>query len=154
MDTQPSWAAGQRILAVTLNEMLSDVGFVEDLTARTTTSTTYADASGGALTLSAVAPIAGSLMATLCARVDQAASINVLSSYTLTGSVSGVLYAASDIRACQWANSSSAGPFSAVLKATGWQPGETVTMQAQHRIASAGTGNIRYRSLALEALNA
>lgn len=127
--------------------------WAEDATNRTTTSTTYAAASAG-LSITIVVPPSGKVLVRMCVRCDNSSSVNTLSDFNVSGSVSGSLYAAGDANAAQWNGSTSVGPLAKEEMITSSNIGETLTITAQHRVNSASTGNLRYRTLSALAMGA
>ncbi|MGV9888398.1 hypothetical protein [Streptomyces sp. NPDC003395] len=124
---------------------------VRDTTNRTVTSQTYVN---GSSTLSAqiTAPQSGQVEVMIGVRCDNSAGANTLTHYDASGSVSGVIYAASDdTPAIQWAGTTSAGPLTTV-ETINCTAGETVTVTLKHRVAVPSTGNLRYRYLRLRQL--
>lgn len=139
--------AGNIPVVGTINQLATVA--TEDITARTVTTTAYGNGSS-LLSLTSVVPASGKALITVLARMDNASAVNTLTSFTVTGSTSGSLYAASDAKAAQWNMASSAGPLVTQTLITGAIPGETITVACQHRVASASTGNIRYRSITIQ----
>jgi hypothetical protein len=137
---------GALTLAGTLNLASS---FIEDATNRTTTSTSFVNSSG-TLSTTLVVPPSGKVLIVLAVRCDNSGNSNTLSDYNVSGTSSGTIYSAQDASAIQWNSSASAGPFMNMRIVTG-SAGETITVTAQHRVV-ANTGNLRYRSLLLQAL--
>jgi hypothetical protein len=124
---------------------------VRDTTNRTVTSQTYVN---GSSTLSAqiTGPQSGQIEVTIGVRCDNSAGANTLTHYDASGSVSGVIYTASDdTPAIQWAGNTSAGPLTTV-ETINCTAGETVTVTLKHRVAVPSTGNLRYRYLRLRQL--
>ena len=124
--------------------------FSEDTTNRTVTSTSYVNGSG-TLSDTIVGPQSGLVEVTFGVRCDNSAGANTLSSFDASGSVTGTIYtASSDVPSTQWADTTSAGPFT-VTQVIACTAGETVTVTLKHRVVS-GTGNLRYRFLKLRQL--
>lgn len=144
-----TWAPGDVITATKLN--LGSV-FAEDTTVATTSIATGSyDNSTRLLSVSLTAPASGRIEAILAVRCDNSSGVNTLSDLLISGTVSGTLFSPSTTTAVQWNGAASAGPFSTARQIT-CVAGETITITAQHRVASASTGNFRYRQITAKSL--
>lgn len=120
---------------------------VEDTTSRTTTSGTYADASGGALSAAVVVPASGAVVVELRSTQRNSAATNTITSWSATGSVSGTLYTANDTAALIVTGTSNIS-VDLSYRLSGMSVGETLTVTMQHKV-SGGTGTMDYRVLLL-----
>lgn len=121
----------------------------EDTTLRTTTSTSFADVT--LLSVSVTVPPSGLVFVAGALRHGLTASgVYGYSSFTATGSVSGVIQTASQTRSAQtgYPTITADGSDHLSMIFTSANPGETLTVKWQHSIASAGpTYNLYYRNL-------
>lgn len=121
----------------------------EDTTTRTTTNTSFEDTT--LLSVSVTVPPSGKVYVSGALRHGLTASgVYGYSSFTATGSTSGVIQSASQSRSAQTGYPSLTADGSDHLSMifTSTNPGETLTVKWQHSIGSAGpTYNLYYRNL-------
>jgi hypothetical protein len=124
------------------------VAYTEDTSVRTSTSTSYVDVS--TLSTTIVVPPSGKVQIVGYVNHYNNATSTSYSDLVVSGSVSGSLRAATDSRAMQTANFTSAGATVACCSLpvviTSANVGETLTVKFQHRV-SGGTGQWSYRSI-------
>ncbi|MFD7410613.1 hypothetical protein [Kitasatospora purpeofusca] len=135
-----AWAAINPVLGAS---------FVEDTTQRAITSTSYADVSTLAATITV--PPSGKVEAILTCRQFNSTSTITSTSFRATGSSSGTLYTENDVNAA----SSSDGdtPQQVLVRQITGTAGETLTVTFKHRVTS-GTGGCYYRGISLKGLAA
>lgn len=136
--------AGQRLTAGLLSIESTQV---EDTTSRTTTSGTYANASGGAFSASVVVPASGAVVVELRSTQRNSGATNTITSWNATGSVSGTLYTANDNAALIVTGTSNV-PVDLSYRLSGMSVGETLTVTVVHKV-SGGTGTMDYRIILL-----
>lgn len=135
------WRAGQRLTAGLLTIESSQV---EDTTSRTTTSTSYTDASGGAFSTSVIVPASGAVVVELrSTQRNSGGATNTITSWSGVGSVSGTVYSPNDTAALIVAGTSNV-PVDLSYRLSSLTPGETLTVTMKHRV-NAGTGTFDYR---------
>lgn len=138
------WRAGQRLTAGLLTIESSQA---EDTTSRTTTSTSYTDASGGAFSTSVIVPASGAVVVELRATQRNSAGNNTITSWAGVGSISGTVYSANDVAALI-VNGTQNIPVDLSYRLASLTPGETLTVTMQHRV-NASTGTYDYRQILL-----
>jgi hypothetical protein len=124
-------------------------GWAEDTTGSTNTSTTYADAAGGAFSATCIVPPTGRVLVDIRCTQRAPAGLNAHTSWRATGSVSGTQYTENDTAALV-VNGANNISLSLRHRLTGLTPGETLTVKTLHRMNAAGTQTIAYRSILLE----
>ncbi|MET8982147.1 hypothetical protein ABZX85_41845 [Streptomyces sp. NPDC004539] len=124
-------------------------GWSEDAVTTTNTSTTYADAVSGAFSATCTVPPTGRVVVNIRCTQRATGTLNALTSWRATGSSSGVRYTENDDSALVVPG---ANNLSLNLRQplTGLTPGETLTVKTLHRLNSATTQTIAYRSIFLE----
>ncbi|MFF3622326.1 hypothetical protein [Streptomyces sp. NPDC002467] len=143
MGTQ--FRAGQRLTAALLT---IDNTQVEDTTSRTTTATTYGNASGGAFSASVTVPASGQVLVEIRSTQRNSTTNNSITSWTATGSVSGTVYTANDTAALI-VNGVQNNSVDLSYRLTGLSVGETLTVTTQHKVNAASTGTFDYRLILL-----
>jgi hypothetical protein len=122
--------------------------YVEDLTSRTTTSTSYTAVSTLAATI--VVPPSGRVAIDVYVNHYNNGTAQSYSDVQVVGSVSGTLRSPTDTKATVTANFTSAGATAATGTIPTYQPsanpGETLTITLMHRVTG-GTGQWSYRSI-------
>lgn len=136
--------AGQRLTAGLLT---IENNQVEDTTSRTTTSTSYTDASGGAMSTSVVVPASGQVIVEIRSTQRNSGATNTITSWTASGSTSGTVYSANDTAALIVGGTSNSS-LDLSYRLSSLTPGETLTVTIKHRVG-AGTGTFDYRILML-----
>ncbi|MFF9097554.1 hypothetical protein ACF1AX_31085 [Streptomyces sp. NPDC014802] len=122
----------------------------EDTASRTTTSTTYTDATGGAFSCSVTVPPSGKVMVAIRSTQRNSGSLNTITSWRAVGSTSGTVYTENDTAALIWSGSGSTNlSLSLVKRLSGLVPGETLTVTTKHRVNSASTATFDYRQIVL-----
>ncbi|MGW0131884.1 hypothetical protein [Streptomyces sp. NPDC003299] len=125
----------------------------EDATTKTTTSTSFADASGGAFTCSVVVPPSGRVMVSVRATQRNSANLNTITSWRAVGSTSGQVYTENNEAALiapgAVMGSTNNISLSLVKRLSGLVPGETLTVTTKHRVNSASTATFDYRHIAI-----
>ncbi|MEW2250385.1 hypothetical protein AB0907_23950 [Streptomyces sp. NPDC006975] len=122
----------------------------EDTASRTTTSTTYTDATGGAFSCSVTVPPSGKVMVAIRSTQRNSGSLNTITSWRGVGSTSGTVYTENDTAALIWSGSGSTNlSLSLVKRLSGLVPGETLTVTTKHRVNSASTATFDYRQIVL-----
>lgn len=139
------WLAGQRITAA---KLAVENAQSEDTTTRTTASTSYTDASGGALSASVVVPASGQVVVSIRSTQRNSSTTNTITSWTASGSSSGTVYSANDTAALIVGGTANLS-LSLRHRLTGLAVGETLTVTIKHRV-NAGTGTFDYRLILLE----
>ncbi|MFC9821368.1 hypothetical protein ACFWG6_30810 [Streptomyces erythrochromogenes] len=143
MGTQ--YRAGQKLTASLLTTYSAQS---EDTTSRTTTGTSYGNASGGAFTAAVVVPSSGEVRVEMRSTQRNSGATNTITSWTGSGSSSGTVYNANDTAALIVGGTANQ-PVDLSYRLTGLIPGETLTVTMQHRV-SAGTGTFDYRHILLD----
>ncbi|MBZ3918206.1 hypothetical protein [Streptomyces acidiscabies] len=146
----PSWLPGMRITA---DRITVSSAQTEDTTpGRTTASTTYTDASGGAFSASVVVPMSGTVMVSIrSTQRNSATNINTVTSWQGVGSVSGTVYSPNDNAALIWAGGGTTNlSLGLRYRLSGLVPGETITVTTKHRVSGASTATFDHRSIQLE----
>jgi hypothetical protein len=149
--TGTSTFTGNVTLAGTINLPSS---FNEDTTTRTTASTSFTDASGGAFSSTITVPPSGKVWVHVRSTHRNSSTLNSITSFTASGSTSGTAYSANDNAALinpgsAMGNNNLSLSLSHLL--TGLVAGETLTVTSKHRVSSASTMTMDYRSIGLEA---
>ncbi|MEH0547279.1 hypothetical protein QA802_30600 [Streptomyces sp. B21-105] len=120
----------------------------EDTASRTTTSTTYADASGGAFSTTVTVPPSGKVMVAIRTTQRNSGALNTVTSWQAVGSTSGTVYSANDNAALIWSGSGTTNlSLSLTKRLSGLVAGETLTVTMKHRVSSASTATIDYRNI-------
>jgi hypothetical protein len=137
-------------LAEDVNDLITVAnGEAEDTTTRTTASTTFTDASGGAFSLAITVPPSGSVMISVRSTQRNSGSLNTITSWQAVGSTSGTVYSANDGAALIWSGSGTTNLSLCLTKRlTGLVAGETLTITTKHRVNSASTATFDYRHIA------
>ncbi|MGJ5897961.1 hypothetical protein ACSCBZ_39345 [Streptomyces niveiscabiei] len=145
----PSWLPGMRITA---DRITVSSAQAEDTTlGRTTASTTYTDASGGAFSASVVVPMSGIVMVSIRSTQRNSGSLNTITSWQGVGSVSGTVYSPNDNAALIWAGGGTTNlSLGLRYRLSGLTPGETLTVTTKHRVSGASTATFDHRSIQLE----
>lgn len=121
----------------------------EDTTSRTTSSNTYANASGGAFSATVTVPQSGSVFVSMRVTQRNSMAANTITSWNATGSTSGSLYANNDNAALINGQTYNL-PSSLAYLFEGLVPGETVTVTMVHRVNNvSSTGTFDYRQIIL-----
>ena len=144
------WLPGMRITADRINVYSAQA---EDTTlGRTTASTTYTDASGGAFSCSVVVPLSGVVMVSIrSTQRNSSGSTNTVTSWQGVGSVSGTVYSPNDNAALIWSGNNTTNlTLSLRYRLSGLVPGETLTVTTKHRVSGASTATLDHRSIQLE----
>jgi hypothetical protein len=140
------WRAGQRLTA---SRLAIESAQVEDTTTRTTTSTSYGNAStGGAFSTSVIVPASGAVVVELRATQRNSGANNVITSWNASGSTSGTRYTANDVAALI-TNGTQNQPVDLSYRLESLTVGETLTVTMQHKVNVASTGTIDYRQILL-----
>ena len=135
-------------MAEDVNDLITVAhGEAEDTTSRTTTSTSYTDASGGAFSLAITVPPSGVVMVAIRSTQRNSGSLNTITSWQAVGSTSGTVYSANDTAAVIVGGTSNLS-LSLVKRLTGLVAGETLTITMKHRVNSASTATFDYRHIA------
>lgn len=137
--------SGQRLVTTDLNE---DSDFLEDTTSGTTTSTTFTNLSTGAFELSLVVPASGKVSVDLRATGRNSGANNSVTSWTASGSSSGVVYTENNTAAVIVTGAANVS-LSISHLLTGLEPLETLTVRMLHRVNVASTATFDYRSIRL-----
>ncbi|MFE2329921.1 hypothetical protein ACFXD5_39480 [Streptomyces sp. NPDC059385] len=137
--------AGQRLTASLLTAQSAQS---EDTTSRTTTSTSYGNASGGAFSASVVVPASGWVMVEMRATQRNSTTNNTITSWNASGSTSGTVYTANDIAALI-VNGTQNQAIDLSYRLASLVPGETLTVTMQHKVNAASTGTYDYRQIIL-----
>ncbi|MER5715708.1 hypothetical protein [Streptomyces sp. NPDC002132] len=128
--------------------------FAEDAATRTTTSTTYGNASA-ALSRTITVPPSGKVWVYLRVTQRNSTTSNTITSFNASGSTTGSVYTANDTAAMIHAGAAFGAnniSFSLTHLLTGMIAGETLTVTFQHRVNNAAsTGTFDYRSIGLAA---
>ena len=140
------WFAGQIITAAHLT---IESAQAEDTSTRTTTSTTYTDASGGAFSASVVVPASGAVTVMIRSTQRNSTTNNTITSWTGVGSTSGTVYSAND-NAAIIVNGTNNFSLSLRYRLSGLTAGETLTVTTKHRVNTASTATFDYRIIILE----
>jgi hypothetical protein len=142
------WQPGMIITASRLNV---DTVQAEDTTVgRTTTSQTYADATGAPLSASITVPASGAVMVQIrSTQRNSSATLNTITSWTGVGTVSGTLYSANDNAALIVTGTNNLS-LSLRYRLQGLSVGETLTVTMKHRVNSPSTATMDYRLILLE----
>ncbi|PWG08785.1 hypothetical protein DF268_36050 [Streptomyces sp. V2] len=143
------WRAG---MTITTGRLAVESAQNEDTTAgRTTTSTTYADASGGPFSASVLVPASGMVWVNLRTTQRNSSTTNTITSWQGTGSISGSVYTPNDNAALIWSGNNVTNlSLSLRYRLSGLTPGETLTVTTKHRVSGASTAIIDHRSIQLE----
>jgi len=125
----------------------------EDTTAgRSTASTAYTDASGGAFSAQAVVPVSGKVAVEIRSTQRNSSTSNTITSWQAVGSVSGTVYSPNDNAALITPGSNNQ-PLDLRKHLSGLVPGETLTVTTKHRVNNAATqGIFDYRLILIEGL--
>lgn len=145
--------AGALTLSGTINLFTQ---FVEDATTASTSSTTYGN-SNRTLQGAIVVPPSGKVSVTISTKQRNSASLNSVTSFSASGSVSGTAFTPADNSALIapgniLGNSNLDGTRTYTLSSL--SPGETLTVTMQHRVSGASTSSFDYRSIHLAAAGA
>ncbi|MER7517769.1 hypothetical protein [Streptomyces sp. NPDC126499] len=125
-----------------------DSNEAEDTSSRTTTSTTFTDASGGALSTTITVPPSGRVMVAIRSTQRNSGSLNTITSWRGVGSTSGTVYTENDNAALIWSGSGTTNlSLSLTKRLTGLVAGETLTVTMKHRVNSASTATFDYRCI-------
>ncbi|MGJ5898540.1 hypothetical protein ACSCBZ_42380 [Streptomyces niveiscabiei] len=124
-------------------------GWAEDAVTTTNTSTTYADALSGVFSATCTVPPTGRVTVTIRCTQRATGTLNALTSWRATGTASGIRYAENDDAALVVPGANNLS-LSLRHPLTGLAPGETLTVKTLHRLNSATTQTIAYRSILLE----
>lgn len=138
------WKAGQTITAL---KLAVETNQNEEAISRTTTATSYGNASGGAFTCAVTVPASGTVVVEMRSTQRNSGATNTITSWTASGSTSGVVYTANDAAALIVGGTANAS-HDLAYRLTGLTPTETLTVTMQHRV-SAGTGTFDYRLIML-----
>lgn len=139
------WRAGQRITA---GKLAIENSQSEDTTSRTTTSTSYTDASGGAFAATLVVPASGQVVVEIRSTQRNSGATNTLTSWSASGSTSGTVYSANDGAAIIVGGTANLS-LDLSYRLTGLTVGETITVTMKHRVG-AGTATMDYRFIRLQ----
>ncbi|MFB6517434.1 hypothetical protein [Streptomyces sp. NPDC056401] len=140
------WKAGQTITA---GKLAVENAQNEDLASRTTTSTSYGNTlTGGAFTAAMTVPASGQVVVEIRSTQRNSSTTNTITSWTASGTSSGVVYSANDVAALITGGVANA-PVDLSYRLTGLSVGETLTVTMQHRV-SGGTGTFDYRQIRLQ----
>ncbi|MER5482911.1 hypothetical protein ABT024_06805 [Streptomyces sp. NPDC002812] len=140
------WKAGQTITAA---KLAVENAQSEDTATRTTTATGYGNAAtGGAFTAVVVVPASGQVVVEMRSTQRNSGATNTITSWTASGSASGVVYSANDNAALIIGGTANVS-VDLSYRLTGLAIGETLTVTMQHRV-SAGTGTFDYRYIRLQ----
>ncbi|GAQ52056.1 hypothetical protein a10_01837 [Streptomyces acidiscabies] len=143
------WLPGMRITA---DRMTVTSAQSEDATVgRSTSSTTYTDASGGALSAQVVVPQSGVVMVEIrSTQRNPTAGANAITSWQAVGTVSGTVYSPNDAAAL--INTGTANTSLDLRhRLPGLTPGETLTVTIKHRVNNASSSGIfDYRTVLVE----
>ena len=132
-------------MAEDVNDLITVAhGEAEDTTSRTTTSTTFTDASGGAFSLAITVPPSGAVMVAIRSTQRNSGSLNTITSWQAVGSTSGTVYSANDTAAVIVGGTSNLS-LSLTKRLSGLVAGETLTITTKHRVNSASTATFDYR---------
>jgi hypothetical protein len=140
------WFAGQ---IITASHLTVESTQVEDTSSRTTTSTSYTDASGGAFSASVVVPASGAVAVSIRSTQRNSGANNAITSWTATGTTSGTVYSAND-NAALIVNGTNNFSLSLRYRLSGLTSGETLTVTTKHRVNTASTATFDYRIIILE----
>lgn len=134
-------------LADDVNDLLT-VGDneAEDTSSRTTTSTSYTDASGGAFSTTITVPPSGRVMVAVRSTQRNSTTLNTITSWQAVGSTSGTVYSANDGAAIIVKGTDNVS-LCLTKRLTGLSPGETLTVTTKHRVNSASTATFDYRCI-------
>lgn len=146
MGTQ--YRAGQNLTASLLTTTSTQV---EDTSSRTTTGTSYGDASGGTFSAAVVVPSSGEVMVEMRSTQRNSGASNTLTSWTASGSSSSTVYSANDTAALA-VNGTQNQAVDLSYRLTGLIVGETLTVTMQHRVG-ANTGTFDYRQIILTGMH-
>lgn len=141
--------ASQRLVTTDLN---MDSDFIEDTTTSTTTSLSFTDLATGAFSLSLLVPASGKVRVSLRATGRNSTTQNCITSWNATGTSSGSVYTANDRAAIIVAGTNN---FSLSLShlLMNLTPLETLTVTMVHRVNSASTATLDYRSIFLDGVS-
>lgn len=123
----------------------------EDTTSRTTTGTTYGNATGGAFSAAVVVPASGQVRVEIRATQRNSGANNTITSWTGVGSTSGTMYTANDTAAIIVVGTNNA-PVDLSFQQSNLVPGETFTVTMQHKVNTASTGTFDYRLILLSGM--
>jgi hypothetical protein len=137
--------AGQRLTASLLTVRNAQA---EDANTRTTTSTTYTDASGGAFSASVTVPASGEVGVEIRSTQRNSTTNNAITSWLGSGSTSGTVYSPNDTAALI-VNGTQNQSVDLSYRLAGLVPGETLTVTTQHKVNSASTATFDYRLILL-----
>ena len=145
-----NWLSGMKITAARLKV---DSAQNEDTTSRTTSSNTYTDASGGAMTAAVIVPMSGKVAVEVrSTQRNNTAATNTITSWNGVGSVSGAVYSNNDTAALIVTGTGNM-PLDLRYHLSGLVPGETLTVTIKHRVNNAASvGTFDYRQIMLEGL--
>ncbi|MFF9238375.1 hypothetical protein ACF1AY_15780 [Streptomyces sp. NPDC014776] len=119
----------------------------EDTASRTTTSTSYADATGGVFSCSVTVPPSGKVMVAIrCTQRNSSSTLNAITSWQAVGSTSGTVYSPNDTAALI-VNGTNNISLCLTKRLTGLVPGETLTVSLKHRVNSPSTATCDYRNI-------
>jgi hypothetical protein len=136
-------------VATDVNGLITvDSNEAEDTSSRTTTSTTFTDATGGAFSTTVTVPSSGRVVVSIRSTQRNSGSLNTITSWRAVGSTSGTVYTENDAAALIWSGSGTTNlSLSLVKRLTGLVAGETLTVTMKHRVNSASTATFDYRSI-------
>ena len=120
----------------------------EDTVSRTTTSTTYTDATNGAFSASVTVPPSGRVMVAVRSTQRNSGSLNAITSWRAVGSTSGTVYTENDTAALIVGGTSNLS-LPLTKRLSGLVAGETLTITTKHRVNSASTATFDYRHIAV-----
>ncbi|MEU0675487.1 hypothetical protein ABZ330_21850 [Streptomyces sp. NPDC006172] len=128
----------------------SDDAWAEDPATTTSTATSYSDAASGPLSATVTVPPSGRVIVNVrCSQRASGSTLNAHTSWRAVGSASGTRYTENDPAALVVPGTNN---LSLYLRhpLSGMTPGETLTVTLKHRLQSAGTQTLAYRSILLE----
>ncbi|MFF9240114.1 hypothetical protein ACF1AL_14945 [Streptomyces sp. NPDC014801] len=125
-------------------------GWAEDTTGSTSTATAYSDAAAGPFSASITVPPTGRVFVQVrCTQRASGSTINAHTSWRGVGSTSGTVYTENDTAAIVVTGANNVS-LSLRHRLSGLTPGETLTVTTKHRLNTAGTQTLAYRSILLE----
>ncbi len=134
-------------MAEDVNDLITIAnGEAEDTASRTTTSTAYTDASGGAFSLAITVPPSGTVMVAVRSTQRNSTTLNTITSWRGVGSTSGTVYTENDGAAIIVKGTDNVS-LQLTKRLTGLVAGETLTITMKHRVNSASTATFDYRNI-------
>lgn len=142
------WLAGNRITATKLN---LDSVENEDATTSTTTSTSFTNLASGAFSASITVPSSGVVEAVLRTTSRNSGANNSITSWEMSGSVSGVVISPDSLSATIVGGTANFS-LEQTRRVSGLSPGEILTVTSKHRVNTASTMTVDYRYLLLKGI--